>query len=204
MRAAAEVGEAAVLVERDRVAGLGELLDEVDLHEVALRGVLGEPLVARLFHAHEGLVARDDLGHARLDCGEVGFGERGLAVDIVEEAVVGGGAVAELGLGKEFEDRGRHHMRGGVAQHLQRGLVGLLQQPQLHVFVAAAPRGPPGECRRRPRRPRRTSRLRSPNWRRTQIGCPIRDRFTVTSGIRGSQVSILRPGWNTPAAGCAR
>ena len=129
MRAAAEVGEAAVLVERDRVAGLGELLDEVDLHEVALRGVLGQPLVARFLHAHERLVARDDLRHARLDCGQVGFGERSLAVDVVEEAVVGGGPMAELGLGKQLQNRGRHHMRGGVAQHLQRGLVGLLQQP---------------------------------------------------------------------------
>ena len=94
-----------------------------------------QPLVARLFHAHERLVARHDLRHARLDGGQIGLGERRLAIDIVEESVLRRRAVAELGLGKQLEDRGRHHMRGGVAQHLQRGLVGLLQQPQLHVFV---------------------------------------------------------------------
>ena len=44
VRAAAEVGEVAVLVERDFVAGFGEALDEVDLHELALRGVVGEGL----------------------------------------------------------------------------------------------------------------------------------------------------------------
>ena len=36
VRAAAEVSEVAVLIERDLVAGLGEALDEVDLHELAL------------------------------------------------------------------------------------------------------------------------------------------------------------------------
>ena len=93
------------------------------------------PLSRGFLHAHERLVARHDLRHARLDGGQVGLGERRLAIDVVEEAVLRRGAVAELGLGKELEDRGRHHMRGGVAQHLQRGLVGLLQQPQLHVFL---------------------------------------------------------------------
>ena len=37
VRAAAEVGEVAVAVEGDLVAGLGEALDEVDLHELGVR-----------------------------------------------------------------------------------------------------------------------------------------------------------------------
>ena len=73
MRAAAEVGEVAVLVERDLFAGFGELLDEVDLHELALCGVVGEALIAGLFVADELFVARNHLGHARFDGGEVGL-----------------------------------------------------------------------------------------------------------------------------------
>ena len=43
-----------------------------------------------------------------------------LAIEVVEEAGVGGGAVAELGLGKELEDGGGHDVRGGVAHDLER------------------------------------------------------------------------------------
>ena len=134
VRAAAEVGEVAVFVEGDLIAGFGEALDEVDLHELALRGVVGEALFAGFVHADEGLVAGDDLGHAGFDGGEVGFGERGVAVDVVEEAVVGGGAVAEFGLGKELEDGGGHDVRGGVAKDFERGFVGVLEEPEGHIF----------------------------------------------------------------------
>src|SRR6202042_1440263 len=57
VRAAAEVDEGAVAIERDLVAGLGEALDEVDLHEVAFGAVVGESLLARLVLADEGFVA---------------------------------------------------------------------------------------------------------------------------------------------------
>ncbi len=100
----------------------------------AWRFVVGDDLVARLFDVQEGFVARDDLGHLRFDAGEVGFGERDLAVDVVEEAVVGGGAVAELGLGEELEDGRGHDVRGGVADDLERGGVVLLEQLERDVF----------------------------------------------------------------------
>ena len=58
MRPAAEVDEVAVAIERNLLARLGEALDEVDLHEVALRLVLGQTLLARLVFAHKCLVAR--------------------------------------------------------------------------------------------------------------------------------------------------
>ncbi len=94
VRAAAEVGEVAVAVEGDFVAGFGEALDEVDLHELGVGFVVGEGLLAGLEDLDEGFVARDDFGHAGFDGGEVGFGEGDFAVDVVEEAAVGGGAVA--------------------------------------------------------------------------------------------------------------
>jgi len=82
----------------------------------------------------EGFVAGDDLGHAGFDGGEVGFGEGSGAIDVVEEAGVGGGAVAEFGLGEELEEGGGHDVGGGVAQNFEGGFVGLLEQPEGDVF----------------------------------------------------------------------
>ncbi len=59
-----------------------------------------QALLARFEDLGEGFIARDDLGHAGFDGGEVGFGEGNLAIDVSREAAVGGGAVAELGLGE--------------------------------------------------------------------------------------------------------
>ena len=100
MRTAAEVDEFAVAIKADLGAGRGELRDEVRLHEVAVAFKFFQGLFARLVFADEGLVARDDLGHFGFDGGEVFRREGFLAVEVVEEAGVGGGAVAELGLGK--------------------------------------------------------------------------------------------------------
>ncbi len=71
VRAATEVRKVAVAIDGDRIAGPGELLDEVNLHELALLVVVGEALFARLFFADELLIACYDLMHARLDGGEV-------------------------------------------------------------------------------------------------------------------------------------
>jgi hypothetical protein len=59
-----------------------------------------------------------------LNGGEV-FRREGLfAIEVVEEAGVGGGAVAELGLREELEDGRGQHVRGGVTQNLLRvGIV---------------------------------------------------------------------------------
>ena len=116
MRTAAEVGELAGLVDRNFLVGLGELLDEVALHEVAFGLEALEALGARQEFARVGQVGFDELLHLLLDGGEVVGRERLLAVEVVEESVLGGGAVAELGLGKELEDGGSHEMRGGVAE----------------------------------------------------------------------------------------
>ena len=134
MRAAAEVHERAVPVERDRVAGLGEALDEVEFHELGVGCVVGDDLVARLFNVQEGLIARNDLGHPGLNAGEVSLGEGDLAVDVVEEAAVGSGAVAELGFGEELEDGRRHDVRGGVAHDLERGGIVFFEELQRDVF----------------------------------------------------------------------
>src|SRR6185437_6162217 len=135
MRSAAEVREVAVFIQRDRIAGFGEALDEVNLHELARVFVVLEALLARDFDALKLFVTRNDLGHALLDGGEIGFGKRHLAIDVVEVAVVGGGAVAKLGLGEELEDRRRHHVRGGVAHDTQGCRIILFEELERDVFM---------------------------------------------------------------------
>ena len=145
VRAAAEIDEVAVAVEADLVAGRGELRDEVGLHEVAVACEFGESLLARLVFADEGLVAGDDFGHFGFDGGEV-FGREGLlAVEVVEEAGVGCGAVAELGLGKELEDGRGENVRGGVAQDFEG--VGIFFCDELEARVGGERRGEIDEAR---------------------------------------------------------
>ena len=57
----------------------------------------------------------DDLFHLGLDGGKVVFGQPLVAqIDVVVEAVIGRGAVREVGLWIEAFDGLRHDMRGGM------------------------------------------------------------------------------------------
>ncbi len=118
MRPAAEVDELAVAIEADVGAGLGEPGDEVRLHEVAGVAEFFEDFFAGLVDVLEFFVPRDDFGHLTFDSGEV-FGREGrLAIEVVEEAGVGGGTVAELGLRKELQYRRGQHVRRRMTDNL--------------------------------------------------------------------------------------
>ena len=100
VRAAAEIQKLAGLVDRNLFIGLGELLDEVALHEVAFALEPGEPLVARQKFARVGNVLLHQLLHLLLDLLQVFGRERSGAIEIVEESRVGRRPVAQLGLRK--------------------------------------------------------------------------------------------------------
>ena len=138
MRAAAEVDELAGLVDGNFFIGLGELLDEVTLHEVAFGLEAFEALGARQKFARVGQVLLGELLHLLFDGGEVVGREGLLAVEVVEESILGGGAVAELGLGKEFEDRGRHEVRGRVAKDFEGFGIALGEQAEFDVAFERA------------------------------------------------------------------
>src|SRR6266851_75861 len=86
MRPPAEVGEVAIPVQRDLLTRLRELLNEVDLHELALRRIVRQPLLPRLLLADEPLIASHHLRHARLNRSQVLLGKRSLPINVIEEA----------------------------------------------------------------------------------------------------------------------
>ena len=131
---AAEVEEVPVAVEADLIAGVCEFGDEVGLHEVAVVFEGSEGVFAEGGFAGKGLIAGDDLSHFGLDGGQIVRGERGLAEEVVEEAGVGGGAVAELGFRKELKDGGGHDVRGGVSDDLECLWIALGDEGELGVF----------------------------------------------------------------------
>jgi hypothetical protein len=139
VRAAAEVDKLAVAVEGDFVAGLGKFLDEVDLHKVVADLEFLEAFLTRLVFADKLLVAGRDFGHAAFDQLQV-FGRKGSGTpEVIEEACIGRRTVAELCFWKQLRHCGSHHVRGGVAQDLQR--VGVFLGHQLEGDVFGQRRG---------------------------------------------------------------
>ena len=119
MGTAAEIFKGAVAVEGDLLARLGEALDKIGLHKIVAGLEAVEALVTRFPLTHEGFVAGDDLCHFGFDGFEVFWGEGGGPVEVVEEAGIGGRTVAQLGFRKKLENRGRHDVRGRVADDLE-------------------------------------------------------------------------------------
>jgi hypothetical protein len=123
VRAAAQVGEGAVGVERDgpHAVVAHEVLDELDLVVLAL----GAEALERLGHgdvlAREGLVGGDVLAHARLDGLEVGVrdGDAVGELEVVVEAVLDRRPDRDLHARIELEDGRGQDVRGVVADEVQ-------------------------------------------------------------------------------------
>ena len=128
VRAAAEVGELAGLVDGNLLVRRGELLDEVTLHEVAFRLEALQAFLAWQKLARVGEVLLHQLLHLLLDGFQVLGRERLLAVEVIEESGLGCRAVAQLGLGEEFEHGGGHQVRRRVAINFQRFGVAIGEQ----------------------------------------------------------------------------
>ena len=135
MRASAEVEKLASLVNRDLFIGLGELLDEMALHEVAFALELLQPLVARQELARVRQVLLDELLHLLLDLFQVFRRERSRTIKVVEESTLGRRPVSKLGLGKKLEHRRRQQMRRRVPVDFQRLRILIRKQSQIGVFI---------------------------------------------------------------------
>ena len=138
VRAAAEIEELAGLVDRNLFIGLGELLDEVALHEVAFALELFQAFLARQKFARVGKVLLDEFLHLLFDLFQIFGRERSGAVEVVEESVLGGGAVAEFGLGEKFEHGGGQQVRGRMPVDFERLGIFLGEDAQVGVVVERA------------------------------------------------------------------
>ena len=118
--AAAEIGEVADRVERDRFA-FGYLPGHLDLVRVVLEGRNG--FVATDPAAGHRIIRGDDLCHAVFEALQVLRRERRRPVEVVVETVLDGGADGRLGVGKEIRDRVGQDVRGRMAQFGQRRTV---------------------------------------------------------------------------------
>ena len=132
---AAKVGELAGLVNRDLLIGLGELLDEVTLHEVAFRLEALQSFLTRQKLARVRQVLLRQLLHLLLDGFEIFRREGLLAIEVVEESALGRRAMAKLGLGKKFKHCRRHQVRGRVAIDFQRLGIALGKNAQLGIAL---------------------------------------------------------------------
>ena len=124
VRAAAEVGERAVRVERDGVDALvaDEVLDQLDLVRLVLRAEAVERLLDGHVLARERLARLDVLAHLLLERGQVVLGDRDALgeLEVVVEAVLDRRADRDLRARVEVEHRRGEHVRGVVADQLER------------------------------------------------------------------------------------
>src|SRR5579863_1906559 len=119
MRTAAKIRELAGAVNRNLLIGLGELLDEMALHEVAVFFELRQPLIAWQKLTRIRNILLHQFLHLLLDLFQVLRSKRGWPVKIVEESALRRRAVAELGFGKELQDRRRQQMRRRMPVNFQ-------------------------------------------------------------------------------------
>ena len=122
VRAAAEVDERALLVERGRrhrravaLRRGDEVVDDLDLERLVLLDEEGARLGRRLLAQDERMVGRDALAHPRLDRLEVVGGERAGGLEVVVEAVGDDRPDAELRAREQVQDRFREDVRRRVA-----------------------------------------------------------------------------------------
>ena len=136
VRAAAEVGEIAVGIERN--GAVFEGLDQFDLVGVALLGELFERFGLGNLAADERLFLTGQLHHLGFDSRKVGFGDRHGRVDVVVETVLDGRADAELDAGVERFERFGQQVRRGVPE----GVLALFVLPLVEldggIFVDGA------------------------------------------------------------------
>src|SRR5262249_49617601 len=133
VRAAAEVEKLAGLVNRNLFIGLGELLDEMALHEVAFALEFFEAFVARQKLARIRQVLLDKLLHLLLDLLQVFGRKRRRTIEVVEKSGLGKRSVTKLGLWKKLEHRCREQMRGRMPVDVERLRVFLRKQFEVGV-----------------------------------------------------------------------
>ena len=114
---ATEVDERAVGVGRDDLIRT-EVVDALELERIVGKALLR--LGAVDLRPDEGQLLGGDLSHLRFELLEIVRGEWLLHTEVVVEPVFDRRAEADLRVGPHAAHRGREHVRGAVAQHIER------------------------------------------------------------------------------------
>ena len=120
MRAAAEIDEFPLTVERDRLLVGKTGLQVIDFERLSHVGEKLNRLGAGHFDPFERLVGLDDLFHLVFDGGEILFRERLVAEKIVVKAGLGRRTERQLDVREEAHHRPRHNVRGRMAENIER------------------------------------------------------------------------------------
>ena len=144
VRAAAQVGEGAVAVERDGLHALvsHQVLDQLDLVVLPLAAEALDRVGHRDVLALEVLVGLDVLAHLGLDALEVVLGDLHAVreLEVVVEAVLDRGADRDLHARVELHHRGGEHVRGVVADQPEAVLVAAGDDLDLGAVASGASR----------------------------------------------------------------
>ncbi len=132
VRAAAEVRPLALRVELDLLIG-GNGVDQFDLEGLALGLEIALRLVAADGALGERLIARDDFAHLLLDRGKILGRERRVAEEVVIEAVFDDRADGHLRARPQSLHGLGQHMRGVVADQLQRARIVAIEELDLRI-----------------------------------------------------------------------
>src|SRR5271166_4178982 len=134
VRTAAEIGELAGTVDRNFFIGLGELLDEMALHEVAFFFELRQSLIARQKLTRIRNVLLYEFLHFLLDFFEILGRKRSWPIEIVKKSALGRRTVPKFGLGKKFQHGRREQMRRRMPVDFERLGIFLVQKTEIGVF----------------------------------------------------------------------
>src|SRR3984957_8837221 len=128
MGSAAEIRELAGAVDRNRFIGLGELLDEVALHEVAFFLEFSESLIAGQKFARIRNVLLHQFLHLLFDLLQILGRKRSRSVKIVEESALGRRTMSELGFRKKLQHSRRQQVRRRMPVNFERLWIFFVQQ----------------------------------------------------------------------------
>ena len=134
MWATAKVSEFSGAINRNLFIGLGELLDEMALHEVPLLFELLQSLIARQKLARVRNILLHQFLHLFFDLFQILGSKRSWTIKIVEESSLGSRAMTELGLRKKLQNRRRQQMGGRMPIDFERLGIALGQDAQVGVF----------------------------------------------------------------------
>ena len=132
--AAAEIGEFAGAIDGNLFIGLGELLDEMALHEIAFFFELRQSLVAWQKLPRIRNVLLHQFLHLLFDLFQVLRAERRGTIEVVKETAVRRRTMAQLGLGKKFKHGSRQQVRRRMPINFERLGIAVGQYAQVGVF----------------------------------------------------------------------